>query len=329
MLYDNHGRVINYVRLAVTDRCNLRCHYCMPAQGITYLPREALLRYEEMERIIGILHRLGVDKLRITGGEPFVRAGMADFLERLAAVFPALQLHLTTNGTLTGGLVSRLKDLGIRSVNLSMDSLDPVRFRTITRRDAFEDVRRTLDELLESGIRTRINTVVMAAHNIPDLLPLVELTRHHDLSVRFIEEMPFNGGGEHAGRLTWDYPAILRHLQTHYPALAKIPDPPHSTAFNYQVDGFRGQVGIIAAYTRLFCGTCNRLRITPQGMLRTCLYDQGIFNLRDILRAGASDEELADTFREALKDRAKDGFEAERRRSLQLPPTESMATIGG
>jgi cyclic pyranopterin phosphate synthase len=301
----------------------------MPEQGITYLPRHALLSYEEMERLIGILHHLGVDKLRITGGEPFVRVGMADFLERLAKAFPTLQLHLTTNGTLTGGLVQQLKDLGIRSVNLSMDSLDPERFRTITRRDAFGAVRRTLDELLDSGIRTRINMVVMAEHNISDILPMVELTRHNDLTVRFIEEMPFNGGGTHAGRLAWDYPAILRHLQASYPTLTKTPDPPHSTAFNYQVGGYRGQVGIIAAYTRLFCGTCNRLRITPQGMLRTCLYDQGIFNLRDILRAGASDKALADTIREALKDRAKDGFEAEQRRSFQLPPTESMATIGG
>ncbi|MCB0622582.1 MAG: GTP 3',8-cyclase MoaA [Saprospiraceae bacterium] len=326
MLYDNHGRQISYLRLAVTDRCNLRCFYCMPEEGIRYVDREDLMSYEEMERIARLLAPLGVDKLRITGGEPFVRKDILEFFERLSRIEGLKKINLTTNGTLTAGHVQDLQRLGIHSVNLSLDTLDRERFLQITRRDAFDKVMTTLDELLGHGIPTKINAVVMEGKNIDDLVPMVELTRRHPVDVRFIEEMPFNGQGAHYAHLAWDHRRILAHLQEHFPAIAKVPDPPFSTSRNYRVPGFLGSVGIIAAYSRTFCGSCNRIRITPQGMLKTCLYDDGVFNVRDLIRHGASDEQLRAAFLDALANRARDGFEAENRRR---PVQESMSTIGG
>ena len=328
-LYDNHGRQVNYVRLAVTDRCNLRCFYCMPEEGINYVPRQALLTYEEMYRLIGLLSQMGIDKLRITGGEPFIRRDMMPFLWKLSKIKQLKKINITTNGTVTAPLVPDLKKMGIHSINLSLDSLDADRFFEITRRNVFKNVMETFDTLLSHGIPTKINAVVMDGKNIDDILPMVALTKEHPVSVRFIEEMPFNGAGNHYEHLKWNYKAILAHIQAKYPAIQKLPDPPNSTSYNYQIPGHKGSIGLIAAYSRTFCGTCNRIRITPQGVLKTCLYDSGVFNVRDILRAGATDEQLKTTFLEALGNRAKNGFEAEQRRINDNPISESMATIGG
>jgi molybdenum cofactor biosynthesis protein A len=328
-LYDNHGRLINYVRLAVTDRCNLRCFYCMPEEGIHYVPRRELLSYEEMTRLMQVLVGMGIEKLRITGGEPFVRKDMMDFLRAVSQLDGLRKISITTNGTLTGRLIPELKEIGIHAVNLSLDTLDPDRFYEITRRDEFDKVKKTFHALLDHGIKTKINTVVMDGKNTEDIISMAELTREHPISVRFIEEMPFNGEGAHYEKLHWNHRRILQHLQAHFPEIEKIPDPPHSTSSNYRIPDFQGTVGIIAAYSRTFCGTCNRIRITPQGMLRTCLYDEGVFNVRDLMRAGATDEQLRDALLDALHNRAKDGWEAERNRRSGLPVQESMSTIGG
>ena len=328
MLYDNHNRLVNYLRLAVTDRCNLRCFYCMPEEGIEYVPRHELMSYEEMLRIVRLLASLGIEKIRITGGEPFVRRDMMDFLAAISRIEGLRQIHITTNGTLTAPLVPDLKKLGIRSVNLSLDTLDRERFFQITRRDEFGSVMETFEQLLRHGISTKINTVVMQGQNEQDLIPLAMLTKANPVSVRFIEEMPFNGEGAHYQQLWWNHRRILEALQAQFPGIEKLPDPPFSTSSNYQIPGHRGQVGIIAAYSRTFCGTCNRLRLTPQGILKTCLYDQGVFNIKDLLREGATDEQVKTAFLDALGNRAKDGFEAERRR-FGMPVRESMASIGG
>ncbi|MDX1941815.1 MAG: GTP 3',8-cyclase MoaA [Saprospiraceae bacterium] len=328
-LYDNHGRLINYVRLAVTDRCNLRCFYCMPEEGIKYVPKSDLLSYEEMLRLMQVLANLGIEKVRITGGEPFVRRDMMDFLRALRQIEGIRKINITTNGTLTAPLIPELKQLGIDSVNLSLDCLDRERFFQITRRDEFDTVMETFHLLIKHDIPTKINAVVMDGKNIEDLVPMVELTKQYPVSVRFIEEMPFNGEGSHYSVLVWNHKTILDYLKTYFPAIYKIPDPPHSTSYNYQIPGHQGTIGIIAAYTRTFCGTCNRIRITPQGGLKTCLYDSGIFNVRDLMRAGASDAELETAFVEAIGNRAKDGWEAEKNRQFGLPVSESMSTIGG
>lgn len=328
-LFDNHGRQINYVRLAVTDRCNLRCFYCMPEEGIKYVARQELLTYEEMEKMMNVLVRMGVSKLRITGGEPFIRRDMMPFLWKLSKMDGLQKINITTNGTVTAPLVPDLKKMGIHSINLSLDALDADRFFEITRRNVYKKVMETFDALLSHGISTKINAVVMEGKNIEDIIPMAELTKDQPVSVRFIEEMPFNGEGNHYEKLVWNHRKILAHLKERFPDIDKMPDPPHSTSANYQVPGYKGSIGIIAAYSRTFCGSCNRIRITPQGMLKTCLYDGGVFNIRDIMRAGATEEQLKTTFLDALGNRAKDGFEAEKRRSLDLPISESMATIGG
>lgn len=326
MIFDNHNRPITYLRLAVTDRCNLRCFYCMPEEGIRYLPKHQVLTFEEMERVVQILARLGVQKVRITGGEPFVRSGLMNFLHRLAAVEGLNDLSLTTNGVLTVPHVADLAAMGIRSVNLSLDTLDRERFHKITRRDELPAVLNTLDALLAAGIETKINAVVMEGQNIQDLIPLADLTRTLPVDVRFIEEMPFNGEGSHYPVLHWTHQRIVEEIRAQFPDLQKLPDPPYSTSANYQIPGHQGTIGIIAAFSRTFCGTCNRIRLTAQGTLKTCLYDNGVLDVRALLRSGASDDELTNAFLQAFAQRPANGFDAEQSRSTV---SESMATIGG
>jgi molybdenum cofactor biosynthesis protein A len=327
-LFDNHGRPINYLRLAVTDRCNLRCFYCMPEEGIQYLPKKALLTFEEIERLIYIVASLGISKIRLTGGEPFVRTDLMQLIRRIVATKGINSLHLTTNGILTRPHIAELKELGIASINLSLDSLDRERFRTITRRDEFDNTWQTLQQLIASNIPVKINAVVMEGKNIDDLIPMVELTRHHPISVRFIEEMPFNGEGNHYPQLTWTYKKILAWIQQHYPNLEKMIDDPHATSYTYKVPGFQGDVGVIAAFSRTFCGTCNRIRVTAQGVLKTCLYDDGVLNIKDLMRSGVSDEGIKVELQKAFAKRPKDGFEAESYRKNKSVH-ESMSTIGG
>ena len=328
-LYDNHGRAITYARIAVTDRCNLRCYYCMPEEGIKYLPKSLLLSYEEIERLLTLLARMGISKVRLTGGEPFVRKDLMKLIRKIIEIPGIDSLHLTTNGVLTSQYIPELKSLGIASVNLSLDTLDRERFKKITFRDEFSKVQLTLDSLIEHGIPTKINAVVMEGKNIDDIIPLIELTRTLPVSVRFIEEMPFNGEGSHYPKLKWTYKKIFEYIQSNYAEVEKGFDPENSTSCNYKIPGYVGDVGIIAAFSRTFCGSCNRIRITANGILKTCLYDSGVLSVRDILRKGSSDNMLREKLAHAFANRPKDGFEAEQRRSNHAPITESMSTIGG
>ncbi len=329
MWIDNHGRPLTYVRIAVTDRCNLRCFYCMPEEGIRYLPKKDLLTFEEIERLVTVMASQGISKVRFTGGEPFVRKDFIDLLGAVSQIQGVTDIHLTTNGVLTAPHIKNLKAAGVKSVNLSLDSLDRQRFKQITRRDEFDRVMDTFYQLLENNIRLKINAVVMDGQNIDDIIPLVELTRIYPVSVRFIEEMPFNGTGSHQPTPMWTYKKIIEHIRMHYPSLTKLEDEAHTTSYNYSINGHAGHVGVIAAFSRTFCGSCNRIRITAQGMLKTCLYDDGVLNVRDLLRTNITDEELLAVLGKAFRHRAKDGFEAERQRKENNPVTESMSTIGG
>ncbi|MFD0793713.1 GTP 3',8-cyclase MoaA [Mucilaginibacter litoreus] len=328
MLLDNHGRKINYLRLAVTDRCNLRCFYCMPEEGLDWLSRTELMSYEEILQTCTLLVKMGIDKIRITGGEPFVRKDIMQLLTTLSKLDGLNELTLTTNGVLTAPFVPELKKIGVRSVNLSLDTLDANRFFSITRRDEFASVMETLEMLLKHNIEVKINTVVMSGKNTQDIIPLVELTRVLPVSVRFIEEMPFNGDGHTHSGIAWNYVRIFEEMRHSFPAIQKISDPQFSTSYNYQIPGHKGTVGLIAAYSRTFCGSCNRIRITPQGVLKNCLYDDGVLNIKDLLRLSITEKELERTLLAALNTREKDGWQAERKR-LENPASESMATIGG
>lgn len=301
----------------------------MPEEGIRYLPKKQLLTFEEIERLISILATLGISKVRLTGGEPFVRNDLMQLVNRISEIPGIQDLHLTTNGVLTAPHIPALKKLPIASVNLSLDTLDKQRFYDITRRDEFEPVMKTLGLLMEHQIPVKINAVVMEGKNIDDIVPLIELAKAHAVDIRFIEEMPFNGAGNHYPTLHWTYKRILQYIEERYPDLEKIPDAPFSTSYNYSIPGYKGSIGVIAAFSRTFCGTCNRIRITAQGTLKTCLYDEGVLDIRKLMREGASDEEIKHHLMLAFKDRAKDGFEAEQKRKSHLPASESMSTIGG
>lgn len=326
MLLDNHGRIVNYLRLAVTDRCNLRCFYCMPHEGIEFLPKTHLLSFEEMLRLIEMLAEMGINKVRITGGEPFVRKNLMEFLWKVSEIKGIEKINITTNGVLTAPYVNELKQLCISSINLSLDSLDRKRFFEMTRRDELPNVLKTLDAILEADIPLKINTVMMAGKNDGDILDLIQLTKNKPIALRFIEEMPFNGEGLKLDYFL-SYKKIIDAIKEEHPGLEKIADEPFSTSYNYRIPDYRGSVGVIAAYSRTFCGTCNRLRITPTGDFKTCLYDDGIMNLRDMLRSELSNEDIKTKIQAAIGNRAKDGFEAEKMRKNVI--SESMTTIGG
>jgi cyclic pyranopterin phosphate synthase len=230
---------------------------------------------------------------------------------------------------LTAPLVPELKKLGIRSVNLSLDTLDRERFFAITRRDELPVVLHTLEQLLEHGMHVKMNAVVMDGRNTDDIIPLAAMTRGLPVDMRFIEEMPFNGDSHLYTRPAWDHVRILETLRGEWPSIKKIPDGPYSTSANYRVPGHKGTIGIIAAYSRTFCGTCNRIRLTPQGQIKTCLYDDGVLNIKDLIRSGQNDAELQASLLSVMGRREKDGWEAEKNRKEHLPAHESMATIGG
>ena len=325
-LFDNHGRELSYLRLAVTDRCNLRCTYCMPAEGINYLPERELLSWEEMFRLTRIMHEMGIKKVRITGGEPFVRNGLVDFLTDLAGLSD-LEICLTTNGVFIGDYIDTLQKLGVRHINLSLDSLDRDRFHQITRRDDFAKVYDNLIRLIQAGFQVKINAVVMHGKNEEDIIALTEFARIHPVSVRFIEEMPFNGSGLVEEKLFWDHVRILERIRSQFPDLKARPFLFGETAKTYDIPGFKGNFGIIAAFSRTFCGTCNRIRLTAKGQVKTCLYDDGVFDLKAYLRGGVSDEEIKTQLMTLFMARSLDGFEAEKNRKGVI--TESMTTIGG
>ncbi|HHM23612.1 MAG TPA: GTP 3',8-cyclase MoaA [Bacteroidetes bacterium] len=324
-LQDSFGRTVTYVRLSVTDRCNLRCRYCMPAGRIQWLPKSQLLSWEELFRLIAFFKRAGVSKFRFTGGEPFVRNGLLPFLVRVREEFPGLALHLTTNGVLAAGKIEELAAARIDGINVSLDSLQRRRFAEITGRDELPRVLATIKSVIRSGIPLKINTVVKDGWNTDEILPIARLAERLPAEVRFIEEMPALGGSAKTAIL-WTAGRILARLREAFPQLQPLP-PSGSTAMRFQVPGWPGTLGVIAGHSRLFCATCNRLRITAAGVLKTCLYDSGVLNVRDLLRQRASDEHLYREVAAAVRNRKLNGFESERER--RRTGAARMVEIGG
>jgi len=327
-LVDNFGRQIDYVRLAVTDRCNLRCQYCMPAQGIDIVPRKELLSYKEMYRIIRVLTELGVTKVRLTGGEPFVRKDFIGFLKMLSFNDLLEDINITTNGALISNHISELESLKkVKNINLSIDSLEREKFAKITRRDVFPEVYKTFELLEQSSLNLKLNVVVQSGFNTNEITDFTELTRNKNIAVRFIEEMPFNGKGQRNLEEAWNFNKILAEIKTKY-EVTKLISEKSSTSHNYSIENHKGTVGIIPAFTRTICNDCNRIRITSTGTLKNCLFDDGVFNLRDFIRDGASNEDLKELFLKLVKQKPKNGFVAEANRK-KGKVSESMSTIGG
>jgi GTP 3',8-cyclase len=325
-LYDSYGRPMEYLRLAVTDRCNLRCFYCMPHEGMDFVARKELLTYEEMVRLTRILVEMGVKRIRITGGEPFVRKNMYGFLKRLAAIDGLDKVNITTNGAVADRHIPFLKEIGIDTINLSLDTLDKERYEAITRRDFYDSAISTYKAVLAAGINLKVNMVVMADKNLDDIIPMAMLTKDDKVNIRYIEEMPFNGTGERDVDFM-NHQAILKHLEQNLPKLTLLSSAPGSTSTNYAIDGHQGSVGIIAAWSRTFCGDCNRIRVTATGQLKNCLYDNGVLNLKRLLSDGSSDSMIKEAVLKAYGQKHKGGHESEKKQSRSI--SESMSSIGG
>ena len=328
MLTDKFGRQITYLRLAITDRCNLRCQYCMPAKGIDIVDRKNLLTYKEMYRIIRVLSELGVNKVRLTGGEPFVRRDFINFLETLSFNDKLTQINITTNGALIAKHIPKLEELGIHAVNLSIDTLQADKFKKITRRDVFKETIQTLEKLLASKLTLKLNVVVLPDNNTDEILDFIELTKNKNLAVRFIEEMPFNGIGLRKTDEVWNLNKIFAEIQKGYKNIIPLANKKSSTSQNYKIENYKGSFGIIPAFTRTICHDCNRIRITATGMFKNCLFDDGVFNIRDFIRNGASDDDLKKLFIATVQQKPENGFIAEANRKNKKV-SESMSTIGG
>jgi cyclic pyranopterin phosphate synthase len=327
-LVDRFGRQIDYLRLAVTDRCNLRCKYCMPAHGIDIVPRQELLTFKEMYRVIRVLTELGVKKVRLTGGEPFVRKDFVGFLEMLSFNDLLEDINITTNGALISNHIDRLEKLQkVKNINLSIDSLKAATFNEITRRNVFDEVFKTLETLEKSSLNLKLNVVVQSGINTNEILDFVALTKHKNIAVRFIEEMPFNGKGQREMKENWSYTKILNEIKSRF-SVKKIVSEKSSTSHNFSIKDHQGTVGIIPAFTRTICNDCNRIRITSTGTFKNCLFDDGVFNLREFIRNGASNDDLKELFLSLVKEKPENGFIAEVNRK-KGNVSESMSTIGG
>ena len=327
-LTDAFGRQIEYVRLAVTDRCNLRCQYCMPAHGIDIVAREELLTFKEMYRLIRVLTELGVKKVRLTGGEPFVRKDFMGFLEMLSYNDLLDAINITTNGALISKHIPAIEKLEkVKNINLSIDSLRANRFNEITRRAVFDEVFSTLEALEQSRLNVKLNVVVQSGINTDEIRDFVRFTKNRKIAVRFIEEMPFNGKGQREMPESWTFQKIINEIKTAF-TVQEIQSEKSSTSRNYSIENHLGTVGIIPAFTRSICNDCNRIRITSTGMFKNCLFDDGVFNLRDYIRNGASNEDLKELFLSLVKEKPENGFIAEANRT-KGDVSESMSTIGG
>jgi GTP 3',8-cyclase len=289
-LTDNFSRQHTYLRISVTERCNLRCLYCMPEDGVPLSPPDHLLTTPEIVYLSSLFVRLGVNKIRLTGGEPTVRKDIVELMNQIGRLRSEglKELCLTTNGISLHRKLDSMVEAGLTAVNLSLDTLDPFQFTLMTRRNGHEAVMRSINRILEmnrfgAGIKLKINCVVMRGMNEREILPFVELGRENDLEVRFIEYMPFDGNKWSKGKML-SFKEMLAMITDEYPDVHKVQDHINDTSKTYKVPGFVGRIGFITSMTHNFCGTCNRLRITSDGNLKVCLFGNSEVSLRDILR---------------------------------------------
>ncbi len=302
MLLDPYKRKINYLRISVTDRCNLRCRYCMPQEGIPLIPHEQILSYEELLRIVRVFAKEGISKVRLTGGEPLIRKGIVDFIASLSQIEEIKDLSLTTNGILLKELASDLKRAGLKRVNISLDSLRRDRFCQITRKDEYERVWEGIVESLQVGLSPiKINMVAIQGVNDDEIESFARLTLHLPLTVRYIEYMPSGNGEAWRESELLTIPQIKDRLER-VGNLIPIPsDRWDGPAMRFQFEGAIGEVGLIGAVSSHFCEDCNRLRLTPDGRIRTCLFSDEEIDVRELLRNGGSDHELKERLLIALQ----------------------------
>jgi cyclic pyranopterin phosphate synthase len=317
---------ISYLRMSITDRCNLRCFYCTYWQRWEKLAAPEILRYEELLRLAAVAGQLGIRKIRVTGGEPLVRRGVVDFIRRLRKIPGIEEICLTTNGVMLAEMAPALFEAGLSHLNVSLDTLRPLRYRRITGRDNLREVLAGLEKAQDLGFfPLKINCVVLKGLNDDELLDLARLARPHPWQVRFIELMP-SGSPEEWQRHFLPMAAVRRRLAPLGPLTAKTPAATAGPARIFQAPGFRGELGFISPMSRHHCRTCNRLRLTARGGLRPCLLNQAEIDLKHPLRQGLDAREIEAIFQEAMARKAALTGAGQ----LQEPfPHHSMAAIGG
>ena len=325
-MFDRYQREIHYLRLSVTDLCNLRCRYCMP-DGVEKLEREAVLTYEEFLRLAALFARCGIDTVRVTGGEPLVRKNVAQLVAGLKETPGIRRVTLTTNAVLLAEQLPALLDAGLDSVNISLDTLRPEVFRQITARDDFAAVQAGLQAALESGLPVKLNCVPQAGVNEGELEQLAALAKDNALQVRFIEMMPIGYG---AAMPCISGPELRARFARRWPELAPLsPAQEHALgdgpAVYYTVPGWQGSIGFIAAVHGKFCASCNRVRLTSQGFLRPCLASETGCDLRALLRSGADDAQLLAVIRETIWAKPREHHFND----SSMPATRGMYRIGG
>lgn len=292
-LIDTHGRHIRYVRISVTDRCNLRCSYCMPPLGVEWIPHDRIMRYEEYLRIVRICSTRGVEKVRITGGEPLVRKGIKDLIQSIGQIEGIRDLSLTTNGVLLSSMAHDLKAAGLNRLNISLDTLDKDKFIHITRVDAFDRVIAGIQSAVDVGFSpVKINVVAIRGFNDDEVPAFAGLTKRYDVEVRFIELMPMGCATRYGDCEIIASPEIRNIIEERYGPLEDVKYD-HGPARVYRIKGALGRVGLIGAMSeQAFCSRCNRIRITANGHLRPCLFSEKEIDLLTPMRNGISDQEL-------------------------------------
>ena len=328
MLQDTFGRIHDSLRISVTDRCNIRCYYCMPEQ-VRFGPKDEVLSFEEIERVVRIASGLGVRKLRLTGGEPLVRKNMPELIHRLSAIPGIEDLALTTNGVLLGQQAEALYQAGLRRLNIHIDTLDRGRFEKITRRDELDKVLESIQICRRLGFGPiKINAVALKGVTESDVVPLALYGRENDIEIRYIEFMPLDAQG------IWDRDKVLladdiiAALSREISPLIEIPDKdPRAPATDYRFADGIGTVGFIASVSKPFCLNCNRIRLTADGKLRYCLFAIEETDVKHLLREGGSDEAIADTLRANV--RAKWIGHQINNTAKFVPPPRPMYAIGG
>lgn len=337
-LTDSFHRQHDYLRISVTERCNLRCLYCMPEEGVPLSPSRELLTTPEIVMLSSLFVSQGVTKIRLTGGEPTVRPDIVPLMQQIGALrtHGLRELCLTTNGLALHRKLEPMVEAGLTGINLSLDTLDPWQFQLMTRRAGFSAVQKTMDRIFElnragAGIKFKINCVVMRGLNDREILPFVELTREKDVEVRFIEYMPFDGNKWSEGKM-FSYQEMLDLIRTRYPDLRRVKGHRNDTSKTFEIPGFIGKIGFITSMTHNFCGTCNRLRITSDGNLKVCLFGNAEVSLRDIIRRVNKGEPIDETAFKGLEQAALARIEnppSPDSRPLVVPNSDELLNVIG
>jgi cyclic pyranopterin phosphate synthase len=327
-LIDAFGRVHTNLRVSVTDRCNIRCFYCMPAENVRFKPRNELLTFEEIERFVRVVARLGVNKIRLTGGEPLVRHGLSVLVEKLAAVPGIRDIAVTTNGLLLAEQAMALKRAGLNRLNISLDTLKDDVFQRISRRQGLQRVLEGIFAAQRAGFKKiRLNAVALRGITEPEIVPLAEFARRHDMEMRFIEFMPLDADGQ------WDNDQVLTGRQIREmlereigPLVPLDVDDPSQPATDFAFADRIGRIGFINPVTQPFCHRCNRLRLTAEGQVRNCLFSLEEWDARQVMRSGGSDDELAELVRASVgAKKAGHGINSDQ----FIKPDRAMYQIGG